>query len=249
MFDAARRTGITGPYDYAYRYDSEMDRNVGPVAALVKAVGGPAVQDGVDALLYRKNFVEVAATNAPFYSAYDMIFGEGTKKNIRRIAAGRAKEKEKKFKPIKYSKGGIVTNVPNVKDEPDEMVNRNTGLPFNATSEAAQDIEDRELKSQMEGLGLRKPYVVGGVAKALTKTIDNASSKRGQKLRKSYLDRKHLEKLDETVDERFVSLTMIKDLLEDKDITVTEAVDALKAGGYKQSVINKFIRPYKEIGL
>ena len=61
--------------------------------------------------------------------------------------------------------------------------------------------------------------------------------------------REHLKKLDETVDERFVSLTMIKDLLEDKDITVTEAVDALKAGGYKQSVINKFIRPYKEIGL
>lgn len=249
MFDAARRTGITGPFDYAYRYDSEMDRNVGNIAGLVKALGGPAVQDGVDALLYRKNFVEVAATNAPFYSAYDMIFGEGTKKNIRRIAAGRAKEKEKKFKAIKYSKGGIVTNVPNVTDEPDEMINRNTGLPFNATSEAAQDIEDRELKGQMEGLGLRKPYVVGGVAKALTKTIDNASSKRGQKLRKSYLDRKHLEKLDETVDERFVSLTMIKDLLEDKDITVTEAVDALKAGGYKQSVINKFIRPYKEIGL
>ena len=101
----------------------------------------------------------------------------------------------------------------------------------------------------MEGLGLRKPYVVGGVAKALTKTIDNASSKRGQKLRKSYLDRKHLEKLDETVDERFVSLTMIKDLLENKDITVTEAVNYLKAGGYKKSVINKFIRPYKEIGL
>ena len=42
---------------------------------------------------------------------------------------------------------------------------------------------------------------------------------------------------------------MIKDLLENKDITITEAVDALKAGGYKKSVINKFIRPYKEIGL
>jgi len=84
-----------------------------------------------------------------------MIFGEGTKKNIRRIAAGRAKEKEKKFEPIKYSKGGLVYNVPNVTNEPDEMKSRVTKQPFNATSEAAQDIEDRELKSQMEGLGLK----------------------------------------------------------------------------------------------
>ena len=129
------------------------------------------------------------------------------------------------------------------------MKSRVTGQPFNETSEAAQDVEDRELKGQMKGLGLRKPYVAGGIAKALTKTIDNAASKRGQKLRKSYLDRNHLQKLDNTVDERFVSLTMIKDLLENKDITITEAVDALKAGGYKKSVINKFIRPYKEIGL
>jgi len=34
------------------------------------------------------------------------------------------------------------------------MINRQTGLPFNASSEAVQDLEDRELKSQMKGLGL-----------------------------------------------------------------------------------------------
>lgn len=95
----------------------------------------------------------------------------------------------------------------------------------------------------------RQNLAVGGIAKALSGTITNASSKRGQRLRKNYLDRKHLEKLDETVDERFVSLTMIKDLLEDGDINISEAVDYLKAAGYKKSVINKFIRPYKEIGL
>ena len=42
---------------------------------------------------------------------------------------------------------------------------------------------------------------------------------------------------------------MIKDLLEDGDINISEAIDYLKAAGYKKSVINKFIRPYKEIGL
>ena len=62
--------------------------------------------------------------------------------------------KPRKYKAKQYARGGIVTNVPNVKDEPDEMINRQTGLPFNASSEAVQDLEDRELKSQMKGLGL-----------------------------------------------------------------------------------------------
>ena len=244
IFEAVRRWGGLGPFDYAARYDNEYDRNVGTLTASLKTFAGPLPQDFIDGVLYRKGIPEIMVTNVPGYG----LLPSDTRKAMRAAARGTS-SKDKEYKVRQYSKGGIVTNVPNVKDEPDEMINRNTGLPFNATSEAAQDIEDRELKSQMEGLGLREPFVVGGIAKALTKTIDNAASKRGQKLRKSYLDRKHLQKLDDTVDERFVSLTMVKDLLENKDITVTEAVDALKAGGYKQSVINKFIRPYKEIGL
>ena len=271
--DAWRRWGGMGPLDYVNRFTDASDaKKSGLVTSFLRMGAGPLPQDVIDAIAYRRGFTEIAATNLPYQSFYDIIFGPGTRKDLRtkarKIDQGkslliedtpssnnlfgsgpiRGRRKKDSFKPL-FNKGGIVKNVTNVTDEPDEMQSRVTGRPFNATSEAAQDIEDRELKSQMEGLGLRKPYVVGGVAKALIKTIDNASSKRGQKLRKSYLDRKHLEKLDETVDERFVSLTMIKDLLEDKDITVTEAVDALKAGGYKQSVINKFIRPYKEIGL
>ena len=248
--NAIRRWGGFGPLDYAYRYQSESDRNVGPGTSVMKAIGGPFPQDILDMVLYRKGFAEMMVPNLPYYGIYDNVFGEGTKKKLRQMARGTYKKEKKDYSPtLKFAKGGIVKNVPNVTDEPDEMQSRVTGVPFNSTSEAAQDVEDRELKSQMEGLGLREPYVVGGLAKALSKTISNASSKRGQKLRKSYLDRKHLEKLDETVDERFVSLTMIKDLLEEGDITTTEAVDALKAGGYKKSVINKFIRPYKEIGL
>ena len=49
--------------------------------------------------------------------------------------------------------------------------------------------------------------------------------------------------------ESHASFTEIKDLLEDGDINISEAIDYLKAAGYKKSVINKFIRPYKEIGL
>jgi hypothetical protein len=97
---------------------------------------------------------ELGVTNLPLYGAYDLMFGEGTKKKLRSLARG-SKEKETKFKPLKfYAKGGIVKNVPNVKDEPDEMQSRVTGQPFNSTAEFVQDEEDRALKGQMKGLGL-----------------------------------------------------------------------------------------------
>ena len=54
-----------------------------------------------------------------------------------------------------FSKGGIVKNVPNVKEEPDEMISRVTKEPFNATSESVQDEEDRALQTQMKSLGLK----------------------------------------------------------------------------------------------
>jgi len=153
--NAIRRWGGYGPFDYAYRYRSESDRNVGPGTALMKSIGGPFPQDILDMVLYRKGFGEMFVSNAPYYGAYDTIFGEGTKKKLRQMARGTyKKEKEEKGPLFKYSKGGIVKNVPNVIDEPDEMQSRVTGVPFNSTAEFMQDEEDRELKTQMEGLGL-----------------------------------------------------------------------------------------------
>lgn len=153
--NAVRRWGGYGPFDYAYRYRSESDRNVGPGTALMKSIGGPFPQDILDMVLYRKGFGEMFVSNAPYYGAYDTIFGEGTKKKLRQMARGTyKKEKEEKGPLFKYSKGGIVKNVPNVIDEPDEMQSRVTGVPFNSTAEFMQDEEDRELKTQMEGLGL-----------------------------------------------------------------------------------------------
>ena len=153
--EAIRRWGGYGPLDYAYRYRSESDRGVGPGTSVMKAIGGPFPQDILDMVLYRKGFGEMFVTNLPYYGAYDNIFGEGTKKKIRSMARGTYKKEDSKFEPLfKYSKGGIVKNVPNVTDEPDEMQSRVTGEPFNSTAEFVQDEEDRALKSQMEGLGL-----------------------------------------------------------------------------------------------
>ena len=76
--------------------------------------------------------------------------------DINLFATGPRKGRRRKddFKPL-FSKGGIVKNVPNVTDEPDEMQSRVTGVPFNSTADFMQDEEDRELETQMKGLGLK----------------------------------------------------------------------------------------------
>jgi len=179
ILNAYRRWGGMGPIDYVNRFTDASDaRKSGFITSSLKAFAGPLPQDVIDAIAYRRGLVEVAATNLPYQSFYDIIFGDGTRKNIRTKArkidqgkslltedtpsignlfgSGPLKGRRKKdsFKPL-FNKGGIVKNVSNVTDEPDEMQSRVTKQPFNATSEAAQDIEDRELKSQMEGLGLK----------------------------------------------------------------------------------------------
>ena len=172
ILDAMRRWGGFGPFDYVNRYTQERERNVGDLTSILKALVGPLPQQGLDAVLYRKNFAELGVTNLPLYGAYDLMFGEGTKKKLRSLARGK-KEKETKFKPLRqYAKGGIVMNVPNVKNEPDEMQSRVTGIPFNATSEAAQDVEDRALRGQLEGLGLREPLFIGGLVDRVRDYLD-----------------------------------------------------------------------------
>ena len=172
--EAVRRWGGFGPLDYASRYRSNAEQNTGAVASALKSVSGPAPQDIVDAILYRKGFAEALSTELPFYGSYDLIFGPGTKKELRRVArqfdGKTAKVKKPDFRIRKYAKGGIV-DVPKASREPDERVNKLTGEPYNSTSEAAQDVEDRALKGQMEGLGLREAFVLGGFVSAVAKQL------------------------------------------------------------------------------
>tara|TARA_R110001592_G_scaffold225922_1_gene481938 strand:+ start:4586 stop:8707 length:4122 start_codon:yes stop_codon:yes gene_type:complete len=165
--EAVRRWGLLGPLDYAYRYDNEAERNVGTLTAGLKTFAGPLPQDVIDGILYRKGLTEIAVSNTPFIGAlpYEL------KKDMKSWARKKDDTEETPKSRNYNSKGGIVKNVPNVTDEPDEMKSRVTGQPFNATSEAAQDIEDRELKAQMEGLGLREPFVLGGFASTVAKQL------------------------------------------------------------------------------
>ena len=149
IFEAVRRWGGIGPFDYAAKYDNEYDRNAGTLTSIAKTFAGPLPQDFIDGILYRKNIPEILVTNVPGYG----LIPADIRKEMRSAARGKT-SKTKKYKAKQYARGGLVMNVPNVKEEPDEMINRQTGLPFNASSEAVQDLEDRELKSQMKGLGL-----------------------------------------------------------------------------------------------
>ena len=149
IFEGVRRWGGLGPFDYAARYDNEYDRNVGSLTASLKTFAGPLPQDVIDGVLYRKGIPEILVTNVPGYGALP----SDVRKAMRSAARGTANDIEE-YKVRQYSKGGIVKNVPNVTDEPDEMQSRVTGEPFNSTAEFIQDEEDRELESQMKGLGL-----------------------------------------------------------------------------------------------
>ena len=146
--DAVRRWGGLGPFDYAYRYGNEQERNTGDLASFLKTFAGPLPQDFIDGILYRKGLAEIGVTNLPGYAAYDTIFGDGTKKRLRSLARGK---EEKQPTPLLYKyygireakfKGGIVTNVSNVKDEPDERIDKMTGIPYD--EQAGFIMEDEE---------------------------------------------------------------------------------------------------------
>ena len=155
ILEGVRRWGGFGPFDYQSRWSNEFDRNVGGYTATLKAFAGPLPQDAIDGILYRKNIPEMIGTNLPGYSAYDLVLGEGTKKSLRSTLRGSSPKEKSTAGLGSYSRGGIVLNVPNVKDEPDEMISRVTKQPFNATSESVQDVEDRALEGQLKGLGLK----------------------------------------------------------------------------------------------
>lgn len=129
ILDAVRRWGGYGPFDYAYRYGSERERNAGGLTELLKTFAGPLPADFIDGISMRKGFAEIGVTNLPGYSLYDLLFGDGTKKELRRIARGTPPEKPKRN--IFLAKGGLVFDVPQVPTEPDERIDRMTGIPYN----------------------------------------------------------------------------------------------------------------------
>jgi len=161
--EAVQRWGGLGPFDYVERFIRNKEYGSGQVGAMVKTPFGPVAQDVVDAILYRKGFTEIGATNLPFYSAYPYEWREA----IRKFARGSKDKKPKKVTQAFYAKGGEVHNVPNVPVEPDERIDRMTGRPYTEQGGIlAQDEEER--------LG----FIFGGVASRLARFAPTKSLKK-----------------------------------------------------------------------
>ena len=145
---AIRRWGGFGALEYFDKTSTNLDLGAGQAGSILKA-GGPLVGDVVDALIYRKGMAEFVTTNVPGFSALPKdtrdylkkIGRDGDKALVEFLLTLVGEEESKGF-----ARGGLV-DVPNAKDEPDEMINKFTGLPYNATSTSAQDIEDRERRA------------------------------------------------------------------------------------------------------
>ena len=104
--NAVRRWGGFGPFDFASRYRSNQENNTGGVATVLKTVSGPFPQDVIDAILYRKGTAEFMSTELPFYGSYDLLFGPGTKKELRRRARAldgkKTKDTSQEYRIRKY---------------------------------------------------------------------------------------------------------------------------------------------------
>jgi len=143
-----RRWGGFGALEYFDKTSTNLELGSGQLGSILKA-GGPLMGDVIDALIYRKGITEFATTNIPGYSALP----KETRDYLKKIGRDRDKALVEFLLSVmggeekaSFARGGIV-DVPNAKDEPDEMINKLTGLPYNATSASVQDIEDRERRA------------------------------------------------------------------------------------------------------
>jgi len=173
VYEGIRRWGGVGFWEYADRLQTNVDLGGGQAASLIKSFAGPLGQDAIDMLIYRKGLAELATTNIPAYSALPKEVRDALKKRGReadKVLLEFLKSEEMSKLPG-FARGGLVS-VPQAIDEPDERINPYTGEPYNATSTSVQDIEDRALKGQTEGLGLREPLVIGGLVERFKEFTD-----------------------------------------------------------------------------
>ena len=148
-FEALSRWGGNGLLlDQAYRAAKNVEYLGTP--GLVTGLFGPTVGD--TAVIFRRGKIaSVLGTKVPGYGAGTTVFGEDAikdyKKELREIDES-IEEGVEDINPFAkrkalYSKGGVVDDVPNVPTEPDERIDKMTGLPYNEQAgEAFMDEEE-----------------------------------------------------------------------------------------------------------
>jgi hypothetical protein len=177
---AVRRWGGFGALEYFEKTSTNLDLGSGQLGSILKA-GGPLTGDIVDALIYRKGMAEFVTTNVPGFSAlpkdtrdYLKKIGRDGDKALVEFLLTLVGEDTK----ANFARGGVV-DVPNAKDEPDEMINKFTGLPYNATSVNVQDIEDRERRVSGGGVSniMKRLIERGGEAMGVGASEQRANEK------------------------------------------------------------------------
>ena len=123
-----------------------------PIRALGE-LGGPAVSDAARMAAYGNIWSVIGPRFVPGYYA----MSEEKRQDVDNFFEDIGKTQKKS----PYAKGGVVTNVDQVPTEPDERIDKMTGLPYDIQAgEAYVDVEERDV---------RKVYNIGGaVAKAAT---------------------------------------------------------------------------------
>ena len=155
-------------------------------------------------------------------------------------------EEEESSNLIPFATGGLVKGptVPNVKEDPADTINKLTGEPYSGKSPA---------ELQMEELFDRENFVIGGIARALGKSVTKGKQKDAVKLRKNYITPEYLDTLKPkskkavAASEYQKSAKEVFNLLTDGKITIEEAKSYLKDYGYRDQTIKKIIRSFKDI--
>ena len=224
--DAVRRWGGFGPLDYAQRYMEQGERGSGLFATSIKSVTGPAFQDLVDGIQYRKGPFETGINNLPYLNSF--IPSEAKKRiakagrDIDKVLPLLPEKKQIDKKPVRtrkkpYDKGGYVTNVDNASPEPEEKKVR--GQPFTYAELGgvlAQDVEDR------------RGFMRGGISRLSKKALD--------------VIRKHRTKLATEQSEESLNVKEIDNLLDPKnDFTIQkfEQTEKILKDNLKESLGTK----------
>jgi len=214
---ALSRTGGLGLLaDTAMKTEKASGFTRSPSAAVATSFLGPIAGDVSSAFL--KGPAQTIGGKVPFYSVGTAVLGrEAMKKyrtTLRELDAELLKglQMEDKYRaPDRFSKGGEV-DVPNAPSEPDERINKLTGLPYNYEAGSAYMDEDDPLKTQRGG------FVLGGAVKGITKILSEPLATVIQKYSKGSVTNEVAEKAASRILKNFKGSDDMPSILDDVDV-------------------------------
>ena len=229
VLEGAARWGGNGLYLDVLNRAKEGSERQGDVFAAVPALFGPIAGSTYSAIK-TGNPGAFAPMVFPLYGALSKEDKRALRKEVYE-ASTELKESLIEPKRSVYKKGGEVLDVPNAPTEPDQRIDKMTGMPYNQQAGTAfTDIEDRQDPLK------RMNFVAGGLTKIISKSLkdvikdyskrmvkDDEAEEAAEEILKVYrADSDMPSELDDPEFEDFIKLET-KALLEEKhDLTTDE---------------------------